>query len=76
MGPRSSAASSCDAGSPSLHFSDVAVADTFCRHVHFLWARGVVSGCSATEYCPTFTIGRDEMAKFLTNAFKILLYGP
>jgi hypothetical protein len=67
---------SCDAGSPNLHFTDVFPSDVYCRHAHYLWARGIISGCSASQYCPDLTIGRDEMAKFLTNAFKLLLYGP
>jgi hypothetical protein len=67
---------SCDAGSPNLHFTDVFVADTYCKHVHFLWARGIIQGCSATQYCPSLDIGRDEMSKFLTNAFDLLLYKP
>ena len=67
---------SCDAGSPNLHFTDVFPTDEFCRHAHYLWARGIISGCSANQYCPDLSIGRDEMSKFLTNAFKLLLYGP
>jgi hypothetical protein len=67
---------SCDAGSPNLHFTDVFVSDTYCKHVHFLWARGIISGCSPSQYCPSLDIGRDEMSKFLTNAFNLLLYKP
>ena len=67
---------SCDAGSPNLHFTDVSTSDTFCKHVHFLWAKGVIAGCSASQYCPVLDVGRDEMAKFLSNAFRLLLYGP
>jgi hypothetical protein len=67
---------SCNAASPDLHFLDVTVTDSYCKHVHYLWAKGVVAGCSATEYCPSLDIGRDEMAKFLSNAFNLLLYGP
>jgi hypothetical protein len=67
---------SCDAGSPNMHFADVFPSDVYCKHAHYLWARGIISGCSASQYCPDFTIGRDEMSKFLTNAFKLLLYGP
>jgi hypothetical protein len=67
---------SCNPASPNLHFSDVVVSDSFCKHAHFLWARGVISGCSATEYCPGTQVGRDEMAKFLANAFGLQLYGP
>jgi len=67
---------SCEAASPVLHFGDISTADPFCKHAHFLWARGVIDGCSATEYCPLSEVGRDEMAKFLANAFQLELYGP
>jgi hypothetical protein len=66
---------SCDAGSPNLHFTDVAVDDSFCRHVHYLWARGIVTGCSADHYCPADRVTRDAMAKFLGNAFHLVLFG-
>jgi hypothetical protein len=67
---------SCDPASPNRHFDDVALTDSFCRHVHFLWARGDIAGCAATEYCPTANVTRDQMAKFLANAFHLQLYGP
>ena len=67
---------SCAAGSPNLHFTDISTSDNFCKHAHFLWAKGVISGCSATQYCPAGQVGRDEMAKFLSNAFGLVLYGP
>jgi hypothetical protein len=67
---------SCNPGSPNLHFTDVSTADIFCKHAHFLWARGIVGGCSATQYCPAGNVSRDQMAKFLANAFNLLLYGP
>ena len=67
---------SCNPASPNLHFTDVAVSDNFCKHTHFLWAKGVIAGCSSNEYCPIEQVGRDEMAKFLANAFRLELYGP
>ena len=67
---------SCDTGSPNVHFTDVPATDPFCKHAHFLWAKGVVTGCTATTYCPDSDVARDEMAKFLGNAFGLLLYGP
>jgi hypothetical protein len=67
---------SCAAGSPNLHFTDVGVGDSFCKHVHFLWAQNIVSGCSATQYCPTLPVTRDQMARFLGNAFNLVLYAP
>jgi hypothetical protein len=44
--------------------------------VHFLWARGIVSGTSPTTFRPTDLVTRDGMARFLSNAFNLLLYGP
>ena len=39
---------SCDRGQPAPAFSrDIATSDAFCKHVHFLWAKGVIAGCSA-----------------------------
>ena len=67
---------SCDAGSPNVHFTDVAPSNAFCRHIHFLWAKGVVDGCSATQYCPALPVNRDAMAKFIANGFGLRLYGP
>jgi hypothetical protein len=43
--------------------------------VNYLWARRVISGCHSIYYCPTLTLKRDEMAKFLSNAFGLELNG-
>ena len=67
---------SCDASSPNVHFTDVSASNSFCKHVHFLWAKGIIAGCSSTTYCPSGTVSRDQMAKFLVNAFRLELYGP
>ncbi len=67
---------SCDPASPNLHFTDVPVTSPFCKHIHFLWAKAIVSGCSATMYCPGLPVARDAMAKFIANAFGLQLYGP
>jgi hypothetical protein len=67
---------SCDTGSPSIHFTDVPATDSFCKHAHYLWARGIIGGCGATTYCPNDSVTRDTMAKFLSNAFNASLYGP
>jgi hypothetical protein len=67
---------SCNPASPSIHFTDVPASDSFCRSVHFLWAKGIVAGCSPTTYCPSLPVTRDQMAKFLSNAFGLVLYGP
>ena len=62
--------------SPAIHFTDVPATDTFCKHVHYLWARGIIGGCGPTTYCPNDPVTRDAMAKFLSNAFNTPLYGP
>ena len=67
---------SCDFGGPNTHFTDVPPTDPFCKHVHFLWAKGIIDGCGADQYCPTEGVTRETMAKFLVNAFQIKLYGP
>ncbi|HEY7112599.1 MAG TPA: S-layer homology domain-containing protein [Thermoanaerobaculia bacterium] len=67
---------SCDAGSPNVHFTDVPVSDPFCKHVHYLWAKAIITGCGGTNFCPAGLVTRDAMAKFLDNAFALQLYGP
>jgi len=67
---------SCNPGSPNIHFTDVPASNTFCKHAHFLWAKGIISGCGATTFCPNDPVTRDAMARFLTNGFNAKLYGP
>jgi hypothetical protein len=67
---------SCDAGNPNIHFTDVPASNTFCKHAHFLWAKGIISGCGPTTYCPNDNVTRDAMARFLTNGFNVKVYGP
>ncbi len=65
---------SCDPVNPhDYRFSDVPPSDPFCKFVNYLWARGVIAGCGLTLYCPTLNLKRDEMAKFLSNAFSLQL---
>ena len=67
---------SCATGAPNIHFVDVPATNPFCKSVHYLWARGMVAGCSANAFCPTGDVTRDAMAKFLANAFGLFLYPP
>jgi hypothetical protein len=67
---------SCDPGSPNLHFADVTTSDLFCRHVHYLWAKDVISGFPDGSYGSALNVSRGAMAKFLANGFKLQLYGP
>ncbi|HEY7112334.1 MAG TPA: hypothetical protein VIA45_05325, partial [Thermoanaerobaculia bacterium] len=67
---------SCVSGSANLHFTDVPVSNAFCKHIHYLWAKGIVDGCTPTTYCPSSPVARDAMAKFIANGFGLTLYGP
>ena len=64
----------CDPPNASLHFSDVAATAGYCRHAHYLWARTVIDGCTLSTYCPTSSISRGQMSKFLANGFALRLY--
>jgi hypothetical protein len=67
---------SCDLGSPNTFFVDVSAPDWYCKHVHYLWAKGIISGCDQANllYCPVPDVPRDQMAKFLTNGFGLKLF--
>jgi hypothetical protein len=66
----------CRQESESTFFTDVPATDPFCKHVHLLWARGIIAGCGGTLYCGSDPVTREAMAKFLSNAFELQLYGP
>ena len=63
----------CTVGGTS-HFPDIATADAFCRHVNYLWARGMVDGFVDGTFKPTLNVTRGQMAKFVTNGFRLSLY--
>jgi hypothetical protein len=65
---------SCNAASPNLFFSDIHTSDIFCRHVHFLWAKNVISGFADGTFGPALAVTRGAMAKFLANGFNMKLY--
>jgi hypothetical protein len=67
---------SCNAGSPNLHFTDIATSDIFCRHTHYLWAKDVISGFPDGSFGPGLFVTRGAMAKFLANGFNLILYKP
>jgi hypothetical protein len=67
---------SCSTTAPNIHFGDVPATDPYCKLAHYLWARGVIAGCTPTGYCATSSVTRGEMSKFLSNAAGLTLYGP
>ena len=50
--------------------------DTYCKHAHYLWAHGSHRRLLGESVLPDLDIGRDEMSKFLTNAFRLFSTGP
>ena len=68
---------SCNPASPSIHFTDVPASDSFCKSVALpVGQRRHRRAAAATSYCPGQPVSRDQMAKFLSNAFGLVLYGP
>ncbi|HEV8118926.1 MAG TPA: matrixin family metalloprotease [Thermoanaerobaculia bacterium] len=74
----------CVAGGTSL-FSDVAPADPFCRHVHYIFSTSVTTGCAVIPnrvFCGNDEVTRGQMAMFVARAVKgsdaaiPLTYGP
>ncbi|MDW7985403.1 MAG: hypothetical protein RMK16_12100, partial [Acidobacteriota bacterium] len=57
-------------------FTDAPDGAVYCRHVHWMWANNITSGCTATQYCPADLLNRAQMAVFIVKAFNLLLYGP
>jgi hypothetical protein len=57
-------------------FSDVPDTATFCRQIYYIWANGVVDGFPDHTFGPAGNVTRDQMSKFLVNAFNLQLYRP
>ena len=64
----------CDPGAP--RFTDVPASSGFCRFIEELARRGVVIGCSPTQYCPAATVARDQMAVFVLATREAAGYQP
>jgi hypothetical protein len=63
----------CVAGSE--RFDDVPASSAFCRWIEELARRNIVTGCSATSYCPEDPVTRAQMGVFLALTFGLTLYG-
>jgi len=64
---------SCTATSCAGIFTDVPASNPFCGYIEALYNAYIVSGCGPSLYCPTRNVTRDQMAKFLVNAFGLSL---
>ena len=55
-------------------FSDVPDSNGLCRYIYFIWSNGVIDGFGDGTYGPGLPVSRDQMAKFLVNAFALTPY--
>lgn len=62
---------------PCGGFTDVLTSDSFCNSSEWLKNRGITLGCTATQYCPSQTVTRAQMALFmqrLGDAISLAVY--
>jgi len=52
-------------------FSDVANTNTFYENILWMQQTGVTTGCTTTEYCPSNSVTRAQMATFLVRALNL-----
>ena len=64
---------SCTTSECSGIFTDVDTANPFCIYIEALYNANIISGCGPSIYCPVNNVFRDQMAKFLVNAFGFIL---
>lgn len=65
--------SSCIPTSCAGIFIDVPAFNPFCGYIEALYNNSLISGCGTQLYCPSLTVRRDQMAKFLVKAFELAL---
>ena len=49
-------------------FTDVPASHGACNYIYYLRDKGITTGCGASEYCPTSTMTRGQMAIFIAKA--------
>ena len=59
-----------------MDFSDEPNTDGFYPFVTIVAARGITAGCGGSQFCPTTSIRRDQMAVFLLKAKEGAAYVP
>jgi S-layer homology domain len=70
-------APSCSACVPGQEmFNDVPAGSPFCRFIEALADRGVTGGCGGSNYCPSASVGRAQMAVFLLKTLECSGYTP
>lgn len=58
----------CTDGSANA-FIDVPDSDPGCKFVYYIWSFGIIDGNGDGTYAPNASVTRDQMAKFLVNAY-------
>ncbi len=70
-------APSCSACVPGQEmFNDVPASSAFCRFIEALADRGITGGCGGSNYCPSASVGRAQMAVFLLKTLECSGYTP
>jgi hypothetical protein len=66
---------SCPTAACTNTFGDVPSSNPFCTYIEALYFAGIVNGCQTNPllYCPTNNVNRQQMAKFIVNAFGFTL---
>ena len=64
----------CNSAPGNSHFTDVPSTLFECRHVNYLWARGVINGFADGTFGPALTVTRGQMSKFIANGFRLPLF--
>ena len=54
-------------------FSDVDATNSYCSYIEAIYKAHIAAGCGTSLYCPADIVLRDQMAKFLVNAFSFAL---
>jgi hypothetical protein len=62
----------CTDGSANA-FSDVPDSDAGCKYMYFIWSKNIIDGYGNGQYGPENSVLRGQMAKFLTNTYKLTL---
>jgi hypothetical protein len=55
---------------PATPFTDIG-SSGFKADIEWLYANGITQGCSATLYCPTASVTREQMASFIAREFHL-----
>jgi hypothetical protein len=48
-------------------FTDIPASSAFCADIQWMYNRGITQGCTATTYCPSQFVRRDQIAAFMSR---------